>query len=335
MTSARLILAGLAVLLVAGLLTQRQSAPPGTAIYNDPHLYRTVVERMTDGAPYYDARGAEMRARGFPLRSVFNWRLPALYCGLAHAKVPMLVLFGAMLFGLLVGALELAAKQPLAGMLMMLVMTAGVMVTTANLYAVHLSETWAGLFLALSALAYARGWPVAGALICIAGLFVRELLAPFALAAAGLSLWHRRGREIGVWFAGGIAILVYTWWHAQMALAHMLPGDPAQPQSWIQFGGLPFLLSAISFGGWLMVAPWLAPIACVLLIACVWSKAPVHLKAAVVAYALFFLVVGQPKNRGWGMMVAPTFAHACGVGVSVLHGLWRSDAIPNAATPGI
>ena len=101
--------------------------------------------------------------------------------------------------------------------------------------------------------------------------------------------------------------------------------DPAQPISWIQFGGLRFLLSTIRFGGWLLVMPWwVGPVALVLLVASLWSQAPVHLKAAVVTYVVFFCIVGQPMNRGWGLLTAPTFAPAYGFGVFGVKTLWSA-----------
>src|SRR5262249_35790545 len=39
-------------------------------------LFRRVVERVHFGENYYDAWGHEVRARGYPAQSVFNWRLP-------------------------------------------------------------------------------------------------------------------------------------------------------------------------------------------------------------------------------------------------------------------
>src|SRR5262245_1064005 len=48
---------------------------------NDLRLYRAIVDRVHHGEPYYDAAEAELRARGYPMRSVFNWR-PPLYAWL-------------------------------------------------------------------------------------------------------------------------------------------------------------------------------------------------------------------------------------------------------------
>jgi hypothetical protein len=51
-------------------LRPRQGRP------NDVSLYRAEVERIRHGESYYQAAAAELPARGYPTRSVFNWRTP-------------------------------------------------------------------------------------------------------------------------------------------------------------------------------------------------------------------------------------------------------------------
>ncbi|KKK52141.1 hypothetical protein LCGC14_3107890, partial [marine sediment metagenome] len=43
----------------------------------DIALYRAKVDRIHAGEGYYQAAGTEMRTRGYPTGSVFNWRFPA------------------------------------------------------------------------------------------------------------------------------------------------------------------------------------------------------------------------------------------------------------------
>lgn len=43
---------------------------------SDVDLYRAEVARMASGESYYAAAAAELRLRGYPTRSVFNWRTP-------------------------------------------------------------------------------------------------------------------------------------------------------------------------------------------------------------------------------------------------------------------
>ena len=42
----------------------------------DVALYRAEVDRIHNGEGYYQAAAAELTARGYPTRSVFNWRTP-------------------------------------------------------------------------------------------------------------------------------------------------------------------------------------------------------------------------------------------------------------------
>src|SRR5262245_19616252 len=42
----------------------------------DVALYQAEVERIRAGESYYEAAANELPARGYPTRSVFNWRTP-------------------------------------------------------------------------------------------------------------------------------------------------------------------------------------------------------------------------------------------------------------------
>lgn len=52
----------------------RAGRPTGRA--SDVDLYRAEVARMASGEGYYAAAAAELRLRGYPTRSIFNWRTP-------------------------------------------------------------------------------------------------------------------------------------------------------------------------------------------------------------------------------------------------------------------
>src|SRR5437868_14218162 len=43
---------------------------------SDVQLYQAEVARIQRGEGYYDAAAAELAGRGYPTRSVFNWRTP-------------------------------------------------------------------------------------------------------------------------------------------------------------------------------------------------------------------------------------------------------------------
>jgi hypothetical protein len=88
---------------------------------------------------------------------------------------------------------------------------------------------------------------------------------------------------------------------------------------------LRFVLATIGFGGWLYLMPtWVSAVACVLLVAAIWAPTRAeHVKATVATYLGVFAVVGQPFNQSWGLMTAPTWAIAYGLGVQGLVRLVR------------
>ena len=44
----------------------------------DLKCYRGIIYRIQQGEGYYQAAHAELSSRGYPTKSVFNWRLPFL-----------------------------------------------------------------------------------------------------------------------------------------------------------------------------------------------------------------------------------------------------------------
>src|SRR5688500_5530558 len=85
-TAARIVLCGFLVLLVAGLSTRVPPQPAGSAKdQGDAALFSTVAQRVAAGEPYYSAMGSELRRRGYPTASVFNWRTPLVLRTVAAA----------------------------------------------------------------------------------------------------------------------------------------------------------------------------------------------------------------------------------------------------------
>ena len=317
---ARLWLAGLAVLLVAGLW--RPLPRHGVEIpleRTDNALYGAVIGRVAQGESYYSALGIELRARGYPTASIFNWRPPTSVFALAKAPIVMRVLLIGIVIWAIAWTVGLFARARSEILLLAVLAQVGAAATALTPLGVVLSETWAGLCLALSALAYARGRTSLGASLGLAGLFVRELLVIYVAVCVVLALRDRRWRELAIWAAGGSAWVVFYAIHATAAMHAMQAGDLAHP-SWVQLGGLRFVLATIGFGGWLyLMPPWVAAIGCVLLVASVWSPVKAaHIKAAVVAYLVFFAVVGQPFNQSWGLLTASVWSIGYGLGVEGL-----------------
>ena len=86
--------------LAQGFADRKRTGP------NDISLYTAEVQRVHAGESYYAVLADELPARGYPTRSVFNWRtpLPVWLIGM----LPDAVLGKALLCALAVGAMLLA-----------------------------------------------------------------------------------------------------------------------------------------------------------------------------------------------------------------------------------
>src|SRR5205814_8195273 len=90
---------------------------------------------------------------------------------------------------------------------------------------VYFTESWAGVCLGLSAVAYARRRETAGAGWALLAVFIRELAAPYCVFAALLALYRRRWRGAAVWRCGAVLYAVYFGAHVWLASRQVLPGD--------------------------------------------------------------------------------------------------------------
>src|SRR4030095_6640335 len=172
---------------------------------------------------------------------------------------------------------------------------------------VFMFEIWAGILIALSALAYANEKRIQGVLWGMTALFVRELAAPYCIVATFIAIREKRWREVAAWCAGTAVYGVLFAVHASHVLEHIHPGDPVQPDSWLYGGGLPFLLQLWRTNGFIMQLPRPAfAFVVVAIIGSWWSpKIPRHVRGAVVVYSICFLFVGLPFNTYWGFVLAP------------------------------
>jgi hypothetical protein len=297
----------------------------------DEALYRAVRARLVAGAPYYPSLRAELEARGYPTRSVLNWRPPAHLtllswmpdpgpawllgglCGVAAAGLVWRVLGGAL--GFRVAALLLVQLGALGA--------AGVL----------FSEAWAGALLMLAAVGLLAADPVGGARSFgaseeaprrvrslhptlaaglrlsggLAALLMRELAAPACLALFSWALIERRRREALAWAigCGGIAAL-YALHLAAVAVHRPVDG---LGREWLSWGGplralgtlrysFPAVLGA-PLGPWVVAAIGWAAVAPI-------AEAPrIRLVALVVlGYLGLFSMVGSADNDYWGCLLA-------------------------------
>jgi hypothetical protein len=323
-----------AVLAVAALLTIGMAAvtisPLGNNQAHQAHgrpsdvaLYRAEVDRMAAGEGYYEAAGAELRARGYPTRSVFNWRMPLpLY---AIGRLPSPELAKALLGGLALLAMLLTFEafareterastpgSPLPmtgeGIVAALLLTGPLMLCIlGDLFVMPV--LWAGVLIVLSIGCYGVGRPGWGVVFAIAALFVRELALPYCALGVALAWQGRRRDELLAWGVGLTAWAAYFAVHAWQVAALVGPNDVAHPHGWLRFGGLGFVLATVQINAYLLLLPqWLTALffAAALLGLAGWDT-PWGRRAALTAaiYVAAFGFVGQEFNQYWGALVAP------------------------------
>jgi hypothetical protein len=79
----------------------------------DVALFRAIIDRVHEGEGFYQASAAELTSRGYPTRSVFNWRMPLPMCLIA--RLPNVewakYILGAMSVVLMILAFEALARD--------------------------------------------------------------------------------------------------------------------------------------------------------------------------------------------------------------------------------
>ncbi len=297
----------------------------------DLDLYAAEVERMHAGASYYDAAAAELVARGYPTRSVFNWRTPlpvwliaklpdqSVACVLLVALGIVLVLLSFTLLGD-----EGGAAQGLLGVFFL----SGALLPCFVGPPVLLSELWSGVLLAISAVCFGlqrRGPAIAAGL---AALFFRELAAPYVAVCLALTLSERRFRELGYWALGLIAYGVFYYLHVQQVLPRIGVAATAHEGGWIRCGGAGFLVATAQLNAYLLLLPqWVTGIylAAALLGAATWNTTGGRLIAfTVAAYAIAFSIAGNDFNQYWGCQIAPLLCLAAARAPSVVRMSWNA-----------
>lgn len=286
----------------------------------DAALFTAIADRMAAGQTYYEASGIELRKREYPTRSIFNWRQPLVFHLVASVgeRPAQLMLLGLAFWLVLQTGRFLHWK--LAALLAMCNATLMMEVPRAPVF----TEVWAGGFLGLSALYYAQRRDRTGAAWALAALFVRELAAPYCVLAAAIAVWQRRRRELVFWAAGGALYVLYYGWHAWQATRHIRPDDFSHAESWLSWGGLPFLLETWRYNGLFLVTP--VPIFALSVVgvaAAAWApRMPLHIRASIVLYSACFLAIGQPFNGYWGFLTAPLIALWLAYAPAGLRALW-------------
>jgi hypothetical protein len=304
----------------------------------DVNLSVWTIERIAAGEPYYAAVGDELRRHRYPTKSVFNWRTPFHYTTVATLSVERTgkVLFGLACAVILTGAFAYtqfsAVNSVIAPILLLGAMLPALLVRPGG---VALPEISAGVIIGLSLNAYVARQCVAGAVLGVLAVFVREIAAPYFLVCGLLALLARRRSELMVCLVGGLAYAVYYAFHAMAASAAMQPGDLAHAQSWVQWPGLPFVLKTLHTYGWLtLLPPPVTAVAVSLGMAGAFARSiSPQARWSLVCYLAFFSIVGQSFNYYWGYLVCAIWAHAFLHSVEGLSALVRTAQADPEATP--
>jgi hypothetical protein len=315
---ALLVLAILALVLTGCVLASLGPPPRigGGSGPRDVELYSAVVQRVHSGQSYYSVLGAELRSRGYPTRSVFNWRTPLHLELIAHLPDlewgRVLLLLGAgCVIGLNFAAMRRDKRYGFA--FVQLLFLCIPLAITAMPITFLFAEVWSGVSIAISVGCYAMGWHRAGASAGLLALFFRELALPYALIGTFLAFREKRRWELVVWLSGLGGYAVYLGMHA-MAVLPLIPPSGMAPSvaRWIQFGGLKFLLITGRMGLLLGFPYWVValylPLAVLGLVG--WpSRVAFRVMTTVAVYLLAFSVMGVPSmNFYWGGMYSPLLA---------------------------
>jgi hypothetical protein len=308
----------------------------------DVALYRAEVDRIHAGESYYAAAGQELRSRGYPTRSIFNWRtpLPVWLLGvLPDARIgqTLLALLGVGMWLLGFGLLEsqFGRRASVVGLLSI----SGAMLPCLLADLFVMPELWAGVLIGLSAAAYGTERRNLGLTAALAALFFRELSCLWYVVCLLVDARDRRWRDVAAWFAGLAAYGVFFVVHAATVLPLISANDVAHSEGWVRFGAAGFVISTVQMNGWLLLLP--QSVTAMYLVAALvgaagWSgPAGQRIGLGLAGYALAFSVVGQSFNQYWGSLTAPLFALAVGAFPAACGDLWRAARGRTAAGAGL
>jgi hypothetical protein len=288
---------------------------------SDVDLYHAEIDRMVAGANYYSAASAELHERGYPTKSLFNWRTPLPMWLLANLPgITGRLLIAALAVVLLLMSLHLWARD--SGMRAAFV--GGIFLVGAllpcwldRIYV--MPEVWAGALIAVSICAYGSNRLKLAVAAGIAALFVRELAAPYCLICFTAAMLNRRWKESLAWTIAFSAYAAFYLWHIAQVVQQIRPSDHAHIGSWLQFGGAAFVISLTQMNAFLLLLPqWVSAVCLPLAMLgfAGWktrragpSSFATLAGLTAAAYVILFAFIGHPFNQYWGSLIAPLFCY--------------------------
>lgn len=302
-------------LAASALVPGRTEFNPENGEGSDWHFYRRVVAAVRAGGNYYEVVPAELKKIDFQPFSVFNYRPPLYAWSLAALPEEYAqLLLGALALVTLLAAF--AALQQEAGTM---AACAGVLLLSSGLLwcvvplAIYAHELWTGMLMTLSVAAYGLGRRLPGMAAGLVALFLRELTLPYCLIAAFLAIRQRQRTEIVGWVIGFVLYAAYMTMHLRAVWQIMPAQTTRNTLEWLQFGGIPFLLSTTQMNFFLILflPEWMTAVylPLVLLGLSGWKgEMGTRTLLTVAAYTVGFSLVGQAVNGYWGMLDAPLMA---------------------------
>lgn len=304
------VLAGLLLLIVAGLVLTPTGSPTGSSAGGDASLYRQITARVAKGQDYYDAVAVEHRASQYPLKPYTAVRPPVLTAIMARIG-PV----GAdMLLRLLAVAAAVATvirlapqtRAPFREAAILLAATSAGAFVQSGMWVWH--EVWSGLLIMLALASRSdRHW-AASVVFGLAAALIRELAFPFLIVMAGAAWLGGKRREALAWAVAATVVLIALTIHWSLVAQVAREGDVTSP-GWLALGGWRFDLALarqcsllIALPGW--VAALVTPLALLGWAARTGGYAA-RTTALLAVWFGAFLVMGRPDNGYWGFLVAP------------------------------
>jgi hypothetical protein len=320
-----------AITLVAITLSPWRSGFVGTPKRGsgDVALYQAEAERIRDGQSYYHAAKAELEGRGYPTRSVFNWRtpLPVWFFGVLPPLAAQGVIAAVAAAVLLLSGHLMAKQAGLAAALLCLILLIGALLPVVLDGLSVMPEVWSGVLIAASLACFGierRGAAVSFGLLA---LLVRELAAPYCVVCGSFAIAERRWKEVAGWLAGAAASLAFYAWHLGQVLPLIEPDARAHSAGWVQCGGAAFVLSLVQMNSYLLLLPqWVSAMyLAVALLGFTRLSGEWGVRAActAAAYLVAFGFVGQPFNQYWGAILSPLFCYGAARGAIACFDWWR------------
>ena len=286
-----------------------------TATAGDFALYERVVERVRGGEGYYDAAGQELRSRGFPTRSAFNWRPPTYAWFLGRVTGSWWgsrILAAGTVLTAAVWARQLAADQGAVPATLGGLALAGSAAWTLNGRAYLMTEFWAAMLIGASVCAYRGGRVWLGVVAGLLAVFYRELSLPYAVVCLGISVRQGRRWESAAWVVGLTAFAVFLGHHAAEVRSRVTADDLGLANGWVRFGGLGFLVATARTNVLLQTLPdWCAGVYLALaVVGLAGGRGESGWRSGLSAglFLAAFSVVGNPFNFYWGFLTAPLLA---------------------------